>query len=315
MKYRFIFYSLCTFLILGLGWLTNPTEALHFAREWTLWYEPVLAGMIGGTLCALLGYYMVLNRIVFVSLAITQGAGFGIFLAFYIAGFWGYSLEHSPLTAFAGFLMASAAAFLFSIFHRSKKYPDEVLIGLIYIITSGLIIFIGDRIAEGKHAIDNLLFGNAVAVTSEALGFLILVAGILLIFHFIYRREFLYVSADPDFMKVAGLNTSFWMIFFYLTLTVGITVSMKTLGSLPVFALMVIPPFLSLKEARSPMEAVLLSLFLGAIIPPLGYYLSFLYSFPTGASMIVIGFGYLLLSIFEKKINRFFIANNSSQKT
>jgi ABC-type Mn2+/Zn2+ transport system permease subunit len=301
MKFRFIFYSLFTLLLIGLGVLSNPAESAHFLKDWTIWYEPVVAGAVCGLLGGLLGLYMLWNRIVFVSLAITQGAGFGIFLSFFIAGFWGVSLEHSPLSLAAGLLVASSTAFLFYFFRRSKKHADEVLIGLIYVIASGLTVLIGDRIAEGKHAIDNLLFGNAVAVTSDSLYLLAAIAIGIFAVHFWFRRQFLYVSADADFLKAAGVKTGFWLVLLYLTLTVGITVSMKTLGSLPVFALMVIPPFISLRKAANPVEAVLLALFLGAVIPPMGYYFSFLYSFPTGASLIAVGSAYLAASSLERK--------------
>ncbi len=299
MRYRFIFYSLWTLLFIGLGWVSNREEAAHFVGAVGLWYEPVLAGLVCGLLAGLLGLYMIWKRIVFVSLAITQGAGFGIFLSFLMASFWGVSLEHSPLSFLAGLAMAIATTFLFVSFRRSKKYADEVLVGLIYVISSGLIVLIGDRIAEGKHAIDNLLFGNAVAVTSDSLGLLVAIAAVIFALHWLFRREFLYSSADTEFMQVSGVRVDAWLTLLYLTLTIGITISMKTLGSLPVFALMVIPPFIALKKAKSPVEAVLLSVFVGGVIPPLGYYFSFLYSFPTGASMILAGFLFLMASWLE----------------
>lgn len=284
---------------MGLGWVSNREEAAHFVGAVSLWYEPVLAGLVCGLLAGLLGLYMIWKRIVFVSLAITQGAGFGIFLSFLMASFWGVSLEHSPLSFLAGLAMAIATTFLFVSFRRSKKYADEVLVGLIYVISSGLIVLIGDRIAEGKHAIDNLLFGNAVAVTSDSLGLLVAIAAVIFALHGLFRREFLYSSADTEFMQVSGVRVDAWLTLLYLTLTIGITISMKTLGSLPVFALMVIPPFIALKKAKSPVEAVLLSVFVGGVIPPLGYYFSFLYSFPTGASMILVGLLFLVASFFE----------------
>lgn len=284
--------------------MADHQESLHFAREWPLWYEPVIAGLVCGLLCALLGLYMLLKRIVFVSLAITQSAGLGIFISFFIAGFWGLSLEHSPLSFLAGLILASSTAFLFVFFRKSQKNFDEVLIGLIYIAASGLIIFIGDRITEGKHAIDNLLFGNAVAVTAASLQILTAITMVTMIVHFFFRRELLYTSADSHFMHVTGLKTNFWLVLLYLTLIIGITISMKTLGTLPVFALMVIPPFIALKRAQGLRDAFLIAFQLGMIIPPLGYYLSFLFSFPTGASVIVVALLYVMVSFVEPAILR-----------
>jgi ABC-type Mn2+/Zn2+ transport system permease subunit len=138
-----------------------------------------------------------------------------------------------------------------------------------------------------------------VAVTHWDLISLVFITVLIFIVHVLFRREFLYTSADADFLKTKGIKTKSWMILLYMTLTLGITLSMRTLGSLPVFALMVIPPWIALKRAHNLREAFLISLFLGIVIPPLGYYLSFIYSFPTGASLIVVAFMYVLMSSLE----------------
>ena len=299
MNYRFIFYSAVTLLLVATGTFLKPEDTHHFFRDWVLWYEPILAGLVCGLLAALLGIYMLLNRIVFISLAISQGAGLGIFFSFFMAGLFGISLSGSPFALFSGFVFATLTALIFSATRRSVSTTDESLIGLMYCASSGLIILLGDRISEGKHEIDNLLFGSAVAVTGIDLGLLVAVTALIIGLHWLFRREFLYVSADPAFMAIRGMKTKFWMILLYFTLTLGITISMKTLGSLPVFALMVIPPFIALKKARNPREAVWIALLLGMVIPPLGYYFSFLYSFPTGASLILIGLIYVLAALLE----------------
>jgi ABC-type Mn2+/Zn2+ transport system permease subunit len=296
---RFIFYSLVTAALIAVGWGLNPEETRHFSRDWVLWYEPVLGGLVCGLLAALLGLYMLLNRIVFISLAISQGAGLGIFVAFFAAGFFGISLTGSPLALVSGFAFASLTALLFASARRSASTTDESLIGLIYCAASGLIVFIGDRISEGRHDIENLLFGSAVAVTGQDLAVLMTATAVIVAVHFLFRREFLYVSADPAFLAIRGLKTKVWMVLLYLTLTLGITVSMRTIGSLPVFALMAIPPWIALKNSRGVWESFAVALLLGIVIPPLGYYLSFLYSFPTGASVIVVALLFVVAGLSE----------------
>jgi zinc transport system permease protein len=301
---RFIFYSLVTVLLVAAGWGLKPEDTRHFFQDWVLWYEPILGGLICGLLAALLGVYMLLNRIVFMSLAVSQGAGLGIFAAFFIAGFFGISLAGSPLALLSGFAFASLTALLFAGTRRSVSTTDESLIGLIYCAASGLIVFIGDRISEGRHDIENLLFGSAVAVTGADLAVLIAAAALIIGIHLTFRREFLYVSADPAFMAIRGLKTKFWVVLLYFTLTLGITISMRTIGSLPVFALMAVPPWIALKGSRGLTDSFTTAILLGIVIPPLGYYLSFLYSFPTGASVIVVALMFVAASLLEGLLGR-----------
>jgi ABC-type Mn2+/Zn2+ transport system permease subunit len=214
----------------------------------------------------------------------------------------GVNLEESSIPLFFGLLVAIATAVFFARYRRRSRYPDESLIGLIYAFTSGLIILIGDRISQGRHNIDNLLFGDAVAITTKDLGLIVCVAVPVLVLHLVFRREFLYGSADADFMKIRGMNTRAWMILLYFTLTVTITASLKVIGGLPVFALMVLPPFISLKKARGISDAFLISILIGTLLPALGYYFSFLYSFPTGASLIFVALLYSLASLLEPSL-------------
>jgi len=309
-SFRFIFYSLLTGIGVFLVAHSRPEETRLFWSNSELWREPILAGVLCGFLSALLGVYILLNRIVFISLAISQGASFGIFLSYFVAGFFAISLAESPISFIAGLVVALLSAMLFAWLRRARRIPDESLIGFIYVAAAGLTILIGDRISEGHHNIDDLLFGNAVAVTPYELKVITGVTAAILLIHLVFRREFLYASADSEFMKIKGLNVKFWSIFLYFTLTLGITFNLKTLGSLPVFALMVVPPLISLKRAQGIREAFLVSLFLGILIPPLGYYLSFIYAFPTGSSVIAVSCLYTLFSFGETFLNRLFFARS-----
>ncbi len=294
---RFIFYSIVSLLFLaGMIW-SKPEATQQFWGSSFLWKDPIVGGSLCGLVLSILGVYILLNRIVFVSLSISQGASLGIFVCFLIVDLMGmHANENSSLPLLAGFILASLTALLFAKFRKRNEYPDESLMGLIYIAASGLIIMVGDRIAEGRHSIDTLLFGDAVAVTSQDAHMILILAIPLLLIHFIFRREFIFVSADPEFMKVRGLSTKNWMVLLYLTLTLAITASSKILGSLPVFALMVIPPFIALKRSAHLKDAFLVSALIGLLLPAFGYFFSFLYSFPTGASLITVALGYVVVS-------------------
>jgi len=301
-RFRYTFYSLFTLALIAMGPLFKRDSFELFFQSWNLWREPILAGILCGFLSSLLGVYILLNRIVFISLSLSQSASFGIFLTYFVAGLFGVSLADSPFAFVAGLVVALLTALLFVIFRKGKRLPDESLIGFIYVAASGLTIMLGDRISEGHHYVDDLLFGNSVAVSPLELKILCAFFLPLIVIHFLYRREFLFISADPEFMTIRGMKTKAWTLLLYFTLSLGITLSLRTLGSLPIFALMVVPPLIALKRAHNMREAFGVSLILGTAIPPLGYYFSFLFNFPTGASLIFISLLYLLASLLERSV-------------
>jgi len=299
---RFIFYSLISLILLAGMVGMRMENARQFLDSSFLWKDPILAGSLCGLLLSILGVYILLNRIVFVSLSLSQGASLGIFLCFLALDLLGLHEVESSIPLLTGLLLSLLTAFLFAKFRKRSEYPDESLMGLIYVAASGLIILIGDRISEGRHSIDTLLFGDAVAVTAADLQLALWICLPLLFLHFLFRRRFIYVSADPEFMQVRGVSSKAWMIGLYFTLTLAITLSLKVLGSLPVFALMVIPPFIALKRAGSMKDAFLISGLLGLLLPAFGYLFSFLFSFPTGASLIGVALIYVMASWGEKLI-------------
>ncbi len=297
--FRFIFYSGLTAGLILAGFCLQPEETRSFFSGWILWREPLLAGIVCGLTSSLLGVYILLNRIVFISLAISQSAGLGILLALFLGGIYFHPLATSSWSFSVGLFFASLTAILFARLRKTRKVPDESIIGLIYVAASGFTLLLGDRVAEGHHNIDNLLFGNAVAITLGELEVLMGTGAGLVLLHWLFRREFLYCSTDSEFMRIKGVKAGFWITLLYFTLVLGITLNLRALGALPVFALMVIPPIISLRAAQGLREAFLLSLFIGVLLPPLGYYFSYLYSFPTGASLIAVGLIYLVAAFGE----------------
>src|SRR5205823_9626961 len=58
-----------------------------FAEFWAgreLWREPLLAGVLAGALLSYLGVFVVLRRMVFVSVALSEISGVGVATAFYV---------------------------------------------------------------------------------------------------------------------------------------------------------------------------------------------------------------------------------------
>lgn len=303
-SYRFIFYSALTLALCLGGYLLEPHSSRDFMGSFDLWRDPILAGVLCGLGASLLGVYILLNRIVFVSLALSQGAGLGIFLIFWLGAMLGLTLDQSMLPFIAGLAMAVLFAVLFSWLRHNQSFSEESLIGLFYVLGAGLILIIGDRVTQGHHDLENLLFGNAVAVLPKDLILVAVVMGVVVAAHFIFQKRFLYVSADPIFMKTKGFNTRSWMLFLYLLISLGITASLKTLGALPVFALMLIPPFIALRFARSPQGAFIVSALIGVALPPLAYFYSYLFDFPTGACLVLVSLFYLGANLIEGRIFR-----------
>ncbi|MBI2336034.1 MAG: metal ABC transporter permease [Deltaproteobacteria bacterium] len=298
---RVFYYLLFTIVLLAAFSYFRIADAKTFLSNFFLFRDPLIGGMVAGLVVAYLGVYMLFNRIVFMSLAVTQGAGLGIFLALLVGAWLGLEHMNAWISLGSGIGLALLISLSFGFYRRQRHLSDESMIGILYVLASSLIVLVGDRISEGRHEIDNLLFGNAVAVTTHYLWVLVIGAGLLLLVHLLFYRQFLYCSADPEFMQTQGVKVGLWRALLYLTLTVGITLAVKLLGSLTIVALIVIPPFIGLRRGKNAASAFVIASLLGLVCPAVGFYLSYLFSLPAGASVVSVCGLYLLLSLLEDK--------------
>ncbi len=297
---RMIFYLCICVALFGVLSYFNLEESKTFFQHIDLWQDPMLAAALGGLLSALLGAFLIMRRVVFLSLAVTQSGGMGIFFGFIMGMLLGWQDVPHGLLLVMGVLFALLPLLSLGLMRKSRKFKDENWIAIIYVLTSAVILLIGDRIVQEKHEIDTILFGSAVATTSAELYQLLAVTLVVLFILYVFRWHFIYFIVDETFLTVAKKNVRAIYILLYFTLGLGITFAIHALGSLPVFAMMVLIPVMALQTASNLKAMVMVLLLVGICTGPLGYYFSYLYSFPTGASMVLIAFVILLLSQLER---------------
>ena len=92
---------------------TTPGLSAFF-EAWDLFREPALAGAVAGALLGMLGIYVVLRRMVFLSAALSQSASLGVSLAWFAQVRWSVpAWIASPTTGgTAASLLAAAIVWL-----------------------------------------------------------------------------------------------------------------------------------------------------------------------------------------------------------
>jgi len=251
----------------------------EFVAGWPLYRDPVLCAVIAGAALGGLGVFVVLRRAVFVTATLSQAAGLGVALAFYFQIH--HALDVSPVL---GALLMSAAATLLVAARPPGKMSRETLVGSAFVATSALAVLVGDRIAQEAHDIAAVLFGTAVLVRPLDLWLVIGGTGLSLGTLFLVGRALTFTGFDPEGARVQGLpvrsiEASFWLVF-----AVQVSISTRALGSLPVFALAVLPAAAGLGVGQSLGVALAVAALGGAFSGGAGYLLAFLKELPVGAS-------------------------------
>jgi zinc transport system permease protein len=248
-----------------------------------------------------LGVFVVLRRMVFVSAGVTQSAGLGVALAFYLEIHLGTHID--PLIGAAALaLLATLAVSLDS--GRAIKLPRESLLGLVFALSGGGAVLLGDRISQEAHDIESILFGSAVLVRSFDLAAVLVAGGLILIIHIWWLRGLVFASFDPDAARVQGLPVNLLDRTLFVSIGVMVGVSARALGSLPVFAFSVLPATAALLlGVRLPFVFALATL-LGALSGLGGYLFAFFYQFPVGGSQTVMAALFAVLAILVQVVRR-----------
>ncbi len=265
----------------------------QFFAAWELFRDPALTGALAGALLGMLGVYVVLRRMVFLSAALSQSAGLGVAGAWYAQLYWGLPvwLASPTVGAMVATLVASAAMLAGRSHVATRR--DGVL-GQVYLIGAAGTLAIGTRIVQEVQDIESILFGSAVAVLPEDFAQVAWLAGLVCVLHLWAHRGFVLVVVDADAAQVRRLPVRTLELLLVLSLAVAVSVCTRVLGALPVFAFTVLPAMAALRLSPNVSIALLLATVIGAASGFGGYLLAFRLRLPVGASQALVAAGFSL---------------------
>lgn len=254
-----------------------------------LWLEAVIAACAVGAACAVVGVYMILRRVVFLPAALSQVSGFGVVFAFLLPSLIGSAGDSSFASpeVVAG-IVTLIASLALGWMPEPRRLSRDAVIGMAYVLASALIVIIGDRIPQDSHDINDILFGNAVAVEVGQMTMAVIVSAVVLLIHALLMRPFLFASFDPQTAAAHGVPVRAVDAVLFLTVGLTIAVATKTIGALPVFAFAVLPAAAGLSALHDMRFVFVFAGVVGSVSAFLGYWISFVGSVPTGPCMAVV---------------------------
>jgi zinc transport system permease protein len=221
---------------------------------------------------------------VFVSAVVTQAAGLGVALAFFVDIQW--SVAVPPV--FGAIIAALVATVAFAI--RSDRFGimRESMLGFAYLTSAGAALAVGSAITQEAHDIASILFGTAVLVRPEDLRMVAVCGALVMGIVIWFRRGFLFASFDPDGAAVNGLPVGLLDQALWALLAIMVAVATRALGALPVFAFSVLPAVGALLLAPDLRAAFIIAAVLGALSGFVGYLTAFFANLPVGASQTLV---------------------------
>jgi zinc transport system permease protein len=244
------------------------------------------AGVAAAVLCGVIGIYVILNKIVFISDGIAHAAFGGIGL--------GYFLGLDPLVF--GVISALVTAVGIGLVSARSRVSEDTAIG-VFLATGMALGIIFMSLSKG-YAKDlyGYLFGNILAVTWEDVILILAITVTFLFVVFLLYKEFLILSFDPVYGEAIGLPVKRLRLLLLCMVAFSVVVLIKIVGIIMVIALLTLPGAISRQHMKSLPAIMAVSVLLGVVFVTFGLVVSYLLDVPSGATIILIAAAAFFLS-------------------
>ncbi len=257
-----------------LNWLTEPLQYGFMVRG-------MIAAVIVGIVCAVLGAYVILRGMAFFGDALAHAVLPGVAVGYLLGGgargpvFW-WAMGTALLSALG-----------IGTVSRSARIKEDTAIGIVFSGMFALGIALISMVRNYTADLTHFLFGDVLGVGTSDLVLIASFGLLILLVIVAFYKEFLVVSFDP--VLAATLRLPIRLLDYLLIglIAMSIVVSLQTVGVTMMVAMLVTPAaaasLLTRRLARMMIIASLIAVFSGII----GLYLSYYLNLASGAAIVL----------------------------
>lgn len=267
----------------------NILELLGF----DFFQNAVIASILIGIICGIIGTYIVARRIVFLSGGITHASFGGLGIA-YFSGI-------APLVGAAIFSLASALGIQY--LSEKKKIREDSLIGIFWsagMAIGILFIFITPGYAPNLMS---YLFGSILTVSHTQITLMLTLSIVTIVFFYLFFRPIFYIAFDSNYARTHSIRVNLFNRLLMSLLALAIVLSINIVGIILVIAYLTIPQSIAAVFFKNFKGMLIASAIICPVGSLIGLFASAILNIPSGATIIV---GFILLYILSLIINKIF---------
>jgi manganese/iron transport system permease protein/iron/zinc/copper transport system permease protein len=240
--------------------------------------QGVLASLLVGALCGMLGVYIVLRRMSYIGHGLSHSVFGGAVIAyvaslnFYVgAGLWGF---------FSALLINAAA--------RRRRIGADAAIGIITTASFAIGVALISKTRSFTRNFEAALFGNILGVTTLDLIVVAVVTIGVAAFILLFYKRLLFMTFDPEVAAIQGVEVGMTDSLFALAMAATIVASINVVGVTLIAATLVIPSTTARLLTDSFGRMLVLSTAMGALAGLVGMYLSYWLDVSSGATIVLL---------------------------
>ena len=239
----------------------------------------VLAGLLAAVLCGMVGTFVVVKRLAFLSDGISHAAFGGMGVC--------YFLGVDPLLGAMAVAVLCALGLGAMDTETIRSY--DAMIGVLWAVGLAVgIVFVYKTPGYAPNLM-TYLFGNILLVSRHEIGVLLGLAVSVLLILALFWKGIVAVSFDETFARVQGAPVRLLMTMLLTMIALSVVILIQVVGIILVVALLTIPPVIGMMLLKDLRAVLAVSTAIGVAITLGGLGLSFAYDLPSGPAIILLG--------------------------
>ena len=250
-----------------------------------------LAGIIIATLASISGTFIVLKRYSMMSETLAHSALVGVAVGL-VAGY-------NPL--WMAVVVAVVSAWTIEYLRSSFSLYSDAILAILLSGSLAVAIIIVSLGGAFNNSLFSYLFGSILSVTREDIVTITVFGTFSLVLLLLFSKELYFIAYDEEVAKTSGIKVKALNYLLVTVVAIIIALSIRVVGSLLIGALMVIPTVSALQYRVGFFKTGLISLVIALFSVIAGMILSFYFSLPSGATIVICVITIFIISLVSNK--------------
>jgi zinc transport system permease protein len=256
----------------------NPVTAMPDLLHFEFMRNAFLAAILSSVACGIIGAYVVVRRLGFISGGIAHAAFGGIGLSYY--------LGLNPLAGIIPFSLAAAIGI--GLLARKAKIAEDTAIGAFWAAGMSIgVILIGLTPGYAPNLF-SYLFGNILTVPGSDLMLITGLDLLIITVVWLFDKEFLAISFDEEYARISGLKTLALDLLMLCLIALTVVIMVRVVGIVMVIALLTIPAAVARSFSRNLYGMMALGTLFSILFSLAGLWLSWVFDLASGATIILV---------------------------
>jgi ABC-type Mn2+/Zn2+ transport system permease subunit len=272
-----------------INWLLEPWRYAFMVRG-------LVAAILVGIVCAVIGTYVVLRGMAFFGDALAHTVLPGVALGYLVHGgardqlFW-WALG----TAVVASLGIGAIT-------KKGRIKEDTAIGIIFAGMFALGIAIISTVHSYTMDLSHFLFGDVLGVSSQNLIWTAVFGGLVLLVIFAFYKEFMTISFDPILATTLRLPVTLLNNLLLVLIAVTVAVAMQMVGVALMVAMLVTPAATAYLLTKRLPHMMMISAAIAATSGVIGLYASYYLGITSGSAIVLTATViFVIIYIFHRK--------------